>query len=215
MSYARNSALLTVQAADVTAEAVTAPVANADPPNEFKNNAENGTLPRIQASDLSKSVTNYMHILDDGKVYSSITTRNRRPVEVNGQEVVHDGLEPFVQGITSVPSGWIANTPFLFPIVRRLTYMQRNGREHDVLTPSNDVNKSALQHLGLQGYYRYNTRLVRWIEWISHVQRALRIIMRQQLDWVQDPVVQEHSALAEGVTEYSPDNRGYMLEDFE
>jgi hypothetical protein len=215
MSYARNSALLTVQAADVTAEAVTAPAANTDPPNEFKNDAENDTLPRIQASDLSKSVTNYMHILDDGKVYSSISTRNRRPVEVNGQEVVHDGLEPFVQGITSVPSGWIANTPFLFPIVRRLTYMQRNGREHDVLTPSNDVNKSALQHLGLQGYYRYNTRLVRWIEWISHVQRALRIIMRQQLDWVQDPVVQEHSALAEGVTEYSPDNRGYMLEDFE
>jgi hypothetical protein len=39
--------------------------------------------------------------------------------------------------------------------------------------------------------------------------------MRNQLEWLQDPVVMKHEALSEKVTDYGSNNRGFNLDDFE
>jgi len=64
------------------------------------------------------------------------------------------------------------------------------------------------------GYNRYNTHLVRNIEWFIQLQRIMRFVMRKQLSWVNDPIVHGSNALAPDVTEYD-NNRGFRLADFE
>jgi len=98
-------------------------------------------------------------------------------------------------------------------ILTNLSYLESNGTYKEVY--NRNVDAKDLQRLGYEGYLRYNTRLVRWIEWICNVQRVVRILMRQNLEWVQDPVVNEHDVLAEGTTEFGSDNIGYTLQDFE
>lgn len=60
---------------------------------------------------------------------------------------------------------------------------------------------------------RYGTRLIRNVEWFANIQRLITILMRRQLEWVQDPVVQKHDALSEQLTEFK-DNNTFNQEDF-
>lgn len=76
----------------------------------------------------------------------------------------------------------------------------------------NDVPN--LQRLGYEGYIRYNSKLIRWVEWFAQIQRVMRLLMRNQLEWVRDPVVQSSDALAEEVTEYR-NNNIFQLADYE
>lgn len=142
--------------------------------------------------------------------------RNLRPVEIKIANIFsyvdNDMQEPLTGGLVDLKKTDIGE--YNFPVVRKLSYMKSTG---DIETVYNDmgINRSHNQRLGLEGYLRYSTRLIRWVEWISQVQRLTRIIMRQQLDWVQDPIVREHNVLAEGTTEYDSNNMGYSLQDFE
>jgi hypothetical protein len=64
------------------------------------------------------------------------------------------------------------------------------------------------------GYGRYNTVLVRYIEWFVHLQRVMRMLMREQLEWVSDPIVHKSNAIGESITEYDS-NRSFTIKDFE
>jgi hypothetical protein len=133
---------------------------------------------------------------------------DNRQVNINGAPIANDSVEPLIGGILTAGLKTLGG---LNPLVDNLSYIGQDGKEKNVYSGNNAVT----HRLGLEGYLRYNTRLVRWIEWPAQIQRVVRILMRQQLEWIQDPIVYEHNALAEGVTEYGSDNRGYMLADFE
>jgi hypothetical protein len=64
------------------------------------------------------------------------------------------------------------------------------------------------------GSTRYNTKIVRYLEWFVHLQRIMRLLMRKQLLWVNDPIVHKSHALSEDVTEYKNQNR-FQIKDFE
>ena len=59
----------------------------------------------------------------------------------------------------------------------------------------------------ITGYHRYNTYIVRYIEWFAHLQRAIRLMMRQNLTNVSDAIVHKQNALDERVTEYEGNNK--------
>jgi hypothetical protein len=83
------------------------------------------------------------------------------------------------------------NTPKT--VSRSLTYIK--GSEVVPVSVGNE-------NVGYEGYKRYNSKLVRYTEWFVQLQRVVRLLMRSQLDWVQDPVVQGNQAISEDVTEY-------------
>ena len=65
-----------------------------------------------------------------------------------------------------------------------------------------------------EGYTRYQTKIVRYIEWFIHLQRVMRLLMRDQLQWVNDPIVHQSNALAEEITEFKGNNT-FEVKDFE
>jgi hypothetical protein len=65
-----------------------------------------------------------------------------------------------------------------------------------------------------EGYNRYHTTIVRYVEWFVHLQRVMRLLMRDQLSWVNDPIVHKSNVINEQVTEYDS-NRKFELSDFE
>jgi len=143
-----------------------------------------------------------------------VADRERRNISVsnlnnNLLSVDTDLQEPLMNGILVSNNNLFSNEL----ILTNLSYLESNGTYKEVY--NRNVDAKDLQRLGYEGYLRYNTRLVRWIEWICNVQRVVRILMRQNLEWVQDPVVNEHDVLAEGTTEFGSDNIGYTLQDFE
>ena len=64
------------------------------------------------------------------------------------------------------------------------------------------------------GRKRYDTILVRYIEWFVHCQRAMRLLMREQLDWVNDPIAHKSNAISKEITEYDS-NKKFEMSDFE
>ena len=64
------------------------------------------------------------------------------------------------------------------------------------------------------GYNRYQTIIVRYIEWFVHLQRVMRLLMRDQLTWVNDPIVHKSNALSNEITEYDSNNK-FEMSDFE
>ena len=64
------------------------------------------------------------------------------------------------------------------------------------------------------GYVRYQTIIVRYIEWFVHLQRVMRLLMRDQLTWVNDPIVHRSNALNDQITEYASNNK-FDISDFE
>ena len=65
-----------------------------------------------------------------------------------------------------------------------------------------------------EGYTRYQTKIVRYIEWFIHLQRVMRLLMRDQLQWVNDPIVHQSNALSEEITEFKGNNT-FEVKDFE
>jgi hypothetical protein len=65
-----------------------------------------------------------------------------------------------------------------------------------------------------EGYNRYNTHLVRNMDWFVQLQRVMRFIMRKQLSWVSSPIVHSSDTLTPEVTEYS-DNKSFTIDEFE
>ena len=65
-----------------------------------------------------------------------------------------------------------------------------------------------------KGFERYNTMLIRNIEWIVNLQRTVRFFMSKQLDWVSDQYANKIDVLSTSITDYDG-NRSYDLKDFE
>ncbi len=65
-----------------------------------------------------------------------------------------------------------------------------------------------------EGYHRYNTCFVRYIEWFVHLQRSVRLLMRENLSSVTDPISHKQDALDNEVTDYK-DNNKFTVTDFE
>lgn len=57
-----------------------------------------------------------------------------------------------------------------------------------------------------RGQERYNTYLIRSIEWFVHLQRCMRTLMKDHLEWVDDAVVTKSNSVASSITEYKNDN---------
>jgi hypothetical protein len=67
--------------------------------------------------------------------------------------------------------------------------------------------------LSLVGYQRYNTHIVRNMEWFVNLQRFMRHVMRKNLNWLKTPVVRGTDVLNSNITEYV-ENEAYTLKDF-
>jgi hypothetical protein len=149
--------------------------------------------------------------LNSARMISTLRNITRqRGFEVNNG---HANLEPYTNaanaGINSA-NKTPANAGV--SLLRNLGNINSDGIYDSVL----DYATSAigLNNIGYMGYLRYNSALIRWVEFFANTQRLLRMLMRHQLDWVQDPVVAKHDAMAEELTEYT-NNNIFRVEDFE
>lgn len=94
-----------------------------------------------------------------------------------------------------------------FNPMKKLTYMSDNnnrkkygGVEQAV---SNEVASNEVAKIGRD---RYDTYLIRNIEWFVHLQRSMRLLMKEYLEWVDDPIVTKSNAVANAITDYKNDN---------
>ena len=120
-----------------------------------------------------------------------------------------DQNEVLYHGINNVNLRAVPALGFRAQVIRNFSYMNKNGEEHTITL----ANNADYCHLGIEGYIRYNSKLVRWQEWFCQLQRVNRHLMRKQLSWVQQPVVNKSDAVAEEVTEYQ-NNNVFNADDF-
>ena len=110
----------------------------------------------------------------------------------------------------------IADSNLRASLIDGVTYRKERGNtpnRHDI----NDVEYIQVRgesNWSNIGYNRYNTVIVRYIEWFVHVQRVMRLLMRSQLEWVNDPIVHKSNAISTDITEYDS-NRRFDIKDFE
>ncbi len=99
-------------------------------------------------------------------------------------------------------------TPSFVDTDNKLSYLKRRAEFGDqtldgktiVQVPVSDAaEKVKLEKLGL---VRYDTQLVRTLSWSTNLQKMLRVLMRDQLHWIDTPVVKGISALDPRVTDY-------------
>jgi hypothetical protein len=98
-------------------------------------------------------------------------------------------------------------------LIFELNYINANGDVTSVPAlpaPLPDVDG---QKFGVEGYLRYNSKLVRWQEWFCNIQNMTRLLMRHQLEWVSNPVVSEIDAISPETTEY-PNNNTFDIDYF-
>ena len=174
--------------------------------NTFNDYFEIG-IPNIsQNRELNASVRS--SILD---VVASRNMRQRqRLVSLNGLLYSNtDNAEPLLYGINiNRDSTGMINQD----ISRTIGYMNSNGDRNLVFAAPGASN--TIQKICYEGYLRYNSRLVRWLEWMVNLQRIMRLLMRNQLEWVGDVIVESNDAISEEVTEYK-NNSMFNISDFE
>lgn len=99
------------------------------------------------------------------------------------------------------------------PYISRLTY---ENKAHQIVDAPDSLQINRTKNLfALEGYMRYNTNLIRYTEWFANLQRITRVFLRRQLEWVKDPLVSANNALSEEVTEYTDNNEGFRIDEFE
>jgi hypothetical protein len=96
---------------------------------------------------------------------------------------------------------------------RKLSYMTTDTNPRGLIKNVGMV-PTDVSILNFQGYVRYQTKMVRYLEWFSQLQRVMRLLMRSELEWINDPIVHGHNAINEHVTEYEK-NKQYTIRDFE
>jgi len=88
-----------------------------------------------------------------------------------------------------------------------LTYMSDNNNRKkygDIKQADSDTTNS--HKVAKIGRDRYDTYLIRNIEWFVHLQRSMRLLMKEYLEWVDDPIVTKSNAVANAITDYKNDN---------
>jgi hypothetical protein len=103
---------------------------------------------------------------------------------------------------------------------RRFSNREANNENNDAtlyyMTKSGELKNVDVNNLNnrSEGYNRYNSKLVRWLEWFVQTQRVVRLLMRDQLSWIGDVVVRDNDAIDEKVTEYE-NNNVFDLDEFQ
>lgn len=145
---------------------------------------------------------------------TTLDHRRRRLVKIyNGigsyTDIADNTTEPMVSNIN------LTRTSYL-QIANNISYINQKGEVVDIIpyTDNPNTNLVTRTRLSYEGYLRYNSKIIRWVEWFAQIQRVMRLLMRNQLEWVRDPVVQSSDALAEEVTEYK-NNNVFQLTDYE
>ena len=124
---------------------------------------------------------------------------------------------PPVAGVTGPSNaltkmmGWSQPTDYPDNSTTR-TYHEMGDRKqypHEI-----KVNKVTVFNAEKRGLKRYDSYLVRYIQWFVNIQRSMRLFMRNQLEWVSDPIVHRSDALSKSVTEYES-NAKFDMGDYE
>ena len=98
-----------------------------------------------------------------------------------------------------------------------LTYQvanQSGGHKHELNVKKVNIDSKEAAKWTQMGYSRYNTVIVRYIEWFVHLQRVMRLLMRDQLSWVNDPIVHKSNAINQATTEFYSNDK-FEISDFE
>ena len=106
-------------------------------------------------------------------------------------------------GDSSIPIAGVNS----FNPMKTLTYMSDNNNRKkygDVKQAVPDSQNS--NDIAKIGRDRYDTYLIRNIEWFVHLQRSMRLLMKEYLEWVDDPIVTKSNAVANAITDYKNDN---------
>lgn len=82
--------------------------------------------------------------------------------------------------------------------------LKNNGKNRNITFLPLSVK--TYQQITVIGYNRYNTYIVRSIEWFVHLQRVMRLLMNEYLEWIDGSVVNKSAVAATGITEYKNDN---------
>jgi hypothetical protein len=77
-----------------------------------------------------------------------------------------------------------------------------------------NLTDEEINKMSAIGYQRYNTHIVRNMEWFVNLQRYMRYTMRETLKWMDTPVVSGHNVLNSKVTEYV-ENESYDRKEFD
>ena len=65
-----------------------------------------------------------------------------------------------------------------------------------------------------KGRARYNTMIVRNLEWFANLQRFMCLQIRKKLEWMKLPVAKGPKILSPSTTEYSANN-SFTMDDFQ
>ena len=137
----------------------------------------------------------------------------------NKAQTMHWGFpfqeEPRQPEIIDNDGAVITSLDFGSNIISYVSKINTNKRnKHDLNLET--VTLTPVQVLGWHqmGYFRYQTIIVRYIEWFVQLQRVMRLLMRDQLTGVNDPIVHKSNAISNEITEYESNNK-FQLSDFE
>jgi hypothetical protein len=140
------------------------------------------------------------------------TGENRRRY-LQASESKRSTDEPFDIGVDT----------FITNATNTSSYKQLGSDEWQLTSNDSSISKDEIKsytelnskqsELAAIGYLRYNTKLVRYVDWIVEIQRVMRLLMRAELSWISDPVVNSHDAINEQVTEYELNNT-YDINDY-
>lgn len=99
----------------------------------------------------------------------------------------------------------------------QITYQSNNpanSNKHTLTLKKVNIDNDMIAHWTQTGYFRYQTKAVRYIEWFVHLQRVMRLLMRDQLTWVNDPIVHNTNAISKNVTEFYSNDK-FNIDDFQ
>ena len=136
---------------------------------------------------------------------------------------IKDINEPFIYGIKNSTAILAATATATTPTTNAITYSAGikltnaltyidKGVIKPITTTAGSFDPKTLSY---EGYIRYNSKIVRWTEWFVQLQRITRLLMRNQLDWIQDPVAQGSDAISESITEYKQSTSTFNIGDYE
>jgi len=132
----------------------------------------------------------------------SIGTNDNNMITADNQELFFLGLN----------SDYLRNKIQVNPyiLLRNLSYVDNKGVIKNI-----NILDSKYNHIGLEGYLRYNTKFIRWNEWFIQLQRCIRIILRKELESTTEPVSIQQDVLDDQFTDYDGTTKEFNVEDYE
>jgi len=91
-----------------------------------------------------------------------------------------------------------------FPVsTEGLKYFDKTNREWRVsIKNEHNMPAETVIYCADLGIVRFNTKLVRNLTWLTQLQRIMRVVLTDHLDWINSPVVKGLAITNESITEY-------------